>query len=420
MPISLPNWAQHETKDYNGYGDLLENALKGYEMARKPKQIGQEEQYRELINKLTNEQGRKAGIEADYMPREKDMGLKLNQQKYDWNPERWKADIGLKGSQARHYDLANQLTEEFGAREKEADINAKINQSKYAHLMHLTPEERNAGAMIGYENLRTPEGQRLVAALNRIAPEDIGQGNKTTLPEGSRSMAHWPQASVAKEIDRQNAELDKIQTVKVMMSGIEDARKIMKAYPNMYRSLALIMADPDDEKKVTRIIGGLTDQREKTAAIQFRKITQSIVNRNAEALGSRGTNVRYKGLQQEKPSLFNTPQGNEYVLDKLEEEFKPQLEREQPLLDAYGTHSLPRKFNYSKKESPNLVGGENEITNAINRRPEAPGGSVAALSGKISAPTLTGYKTGIDKNGKQVDVDPDDEADFIEDGGRIL
>lgn len=54
MPITLPNWAQHETQDYNGYGNLLENALKGYEMARKPKQIGQEEQYRELANRLTS------------------------------------------------------------------------------------------------------------------------------------------------------------------------------------------------------------------------------------------------------------------------------------------------------------------------------------------------------------------------------
>lgn len=121
MPVNLPNFLQAETQDYNGYGNLLENALKGYEMARKPKQIGQEEQYRELVNRLTGEQGRKAGIEADYMPREKEANIGNTN-----------AQTGLYGAQTRGHDIANAIEQALGMKREQSNIGLHDAQADHA------------------------------------------------------------------------------------------------------------------------------------------------------------------------------------------------------------------------------------------------------------------------------------------------
>jgi len=63
MPITLPNWAQHETKSYGVPENIIKEALEGYKMSRMPKQIQQEERQRDLAARLTNA---KANTEERY------------------------------------------------------------------------------------------------------------------------------------------------------------------------------------------------------------------------------------------------------------------------------------------------------------------------------------------------------------------
>jgi hypothetical protein len=345
MPISLPDFLHAQTSNYGVPDDLLSQAMEGYRQAREPKKIQQEEQQRDLYNRLLGHQGQHAADINEFYPQAQRQEL-----------EQGGLDIESKR-------FSNELQKRFGVSQAEAELALKQAQAKYGHIAHLTQAERNVSAMIGEENLRSPEGRRLVAALEGIPEEELG-GNKTekpNIPSGAKSMAHWPQGAVATEIKRQNEELDRIETAKQVQSGIDDARKILDAYPNMWKSFSLIMANPDDERKMSRIIGALSNEDERTAAIEFGKINAGIVNRGVEKLGSRGTNFRTKLLQKEKADLFNTPQSNHYVYDKLEEELMPQIAREPEILAIYGTHSLPRSLEHHKTSSKNLVGGENEV-----------------------------------------------------------
>ena len=75
MPISPINWLQGEAKGYSTPGDLLENAIAGYKMAREPKRISQEEQQRELNNRLLGHQGTHAEQVNQYYPQLKEQQL---------------------------------------------------------------------------------------------------------------------------------------------------------------------------------------------------------------------------------------------------------------------------------------------------------------------------------------------------------
>lgn len=402
MPYQPVNFLQAEAKPYGPHG-LLESAIEGYKASRMPAQMKREEQRQaELVQKLQHG-NYKAGLENEHLPEKLEDEKILRQIETRYAGPKAESELQKTNLGNRHQEMVNSIMEKYGVDEAEANLALKHAQAeeakskaKYAHTAHLTPQERNVAAMIGYDKLRTPEGQRLVAALNRVPESELSDQSerRAALPEGSKSMAHWPEHAKADEIKAQREELKTIQSAKVLKAGIQDARKILEEYPNMYKSFGLILADPDNEQKFSRLLGGLTDERERSAAIQFRKITQKIVNKNAEALGGRSTNVRYKGLQQEKPSIYNTRQGNEYVFDEIEQEINPTLEREPALRAAYGEYALPPHLNYEHKESANLVGGEQEkerlgkkptIQEALNRnKPKQEGGSNALIEIEVN------------------------------------
>lgn len=70
MPFTPLNFLQAESKPYNDYGDLIQNAIEGYKASRVPKQLAQEEQQRELANVLLGHQGVNEGIKSRHLDTE--------------------------------------------------------------------------------------------------------------------------------------------------------------------------------------------------------------------------------------------------------------------------------------------------------------------------------------------------------------
>jgi hypothetical protein len=155
MPISLPNWAQHETQDYNGYGNLLENALKGYEMARKPKQIAQEEQQRELANILLGHQGTNEGIKSRYLPQE-----------YEANIANTQAHTGLYGAQTRGLDISNAIEQAYGAKKAQASLD--FSKAQTGALNTLTPLQAQELREIIQGRKNTNRGTAVDAQLSEM------------------------------------------------------------------------------------------------------------------------------------------------------------------------------------------------------------------------------------------------------------
>lgn len=417
MPINSPNFLQAETQDYNGYGNLLENALKGYEMARKPKQIGQEEQYRELVNTLTGHQGRKAGIEADYLPREKDMSLALNQQKYDWNPQRWGADIGLKGSQARHYDLANKLTEQYGAQEKEADIEYKKRLAKYGHLQHLTAPEKIAARVLGFDKLDSPEGRRLVAELNGIPateipgdPSYVGSGNNKQIPEGAVPMIGWPAPAKTAEIAEQRKLNTQIQSWKEIDRLLLKADAILQNNPGIGESAASVIENASHDKKgyLKPILKNIPDQKNRSDVEKLDKIYADVALKLESAMPGKGSVFKLNMIQQAKGRSSNANETNLFINQGLRQEGKPYLDFEPKLKAIRGRYSLPFEINdYSIEDNLNKNNPTQELANSLT-------------ADEKSEEPPPGSKKGINMYGEEQYVKPEDIEDFKLLGGRML
>lgn len=185
MPVNLPNWAQFETSDL-GHVNILENALKGYEAARKPYQIRQEEEQRTLANRLLGHQGTEAEIKNKYLPAKSEADIA--------NTE---AQTGLYGSQTRGNQIKNEIEEALGMLRERENIANTRSQTRGHHATanrteQLTPYEVRAKDIenqTAQENLNfLPKDKAIAQALkeNELAQSNLKRENPE-LEEGNQA-----------------------------------------------------------------------------------------------------------------------------------------------------------------------------------------------------------------------------------------
>lgn len=196
MPISLPNWAQHETQDYGGYGSLLENALKGYQMSRMPKQIGQEEQYRELVNRLTGHQATNEGIKSQYLPQE-----------YEANIANTKAHTGLYGAQTRGHEIANAIEQALGMKREQSNIS--LHEAQRAHAQAQAETARLLAPYLVQHKIAQTEKERAKAS-------------QPILSEREKAFARAQGTQSAKAVAENNQQIGAAEDVETSLKELQE------------------------------------------------------------------------------------------------------------------------------------------------------------------------------------------------------
>ena len=161
MPVNLPNFLQADTQR-SPFEGLLESAIEGYKASRLPKQLRQEEEQRDLANRLLGHQGRNFEIQNEYLPRKSEADIGNTEQQ-----------TRLYGSQTRGHDIANLLEETYGAEREKQNINEIL-------------------ANIGLHNEQTRGA--------RINNQTLGEANQLDL-QGKRADIEGKRADIQKAFE---------------------------------------------------------------------------------------------------------------------------------------------------------------------------------------------------------------------------
>lgn len=401
MPINLPNWAQHETKDY-GPGNLLESALEGYKMSRVPAQMKREEQRQaELVQQLQHG-NYKAGLENQYLPHE----LENKQIQSDINtkylgPEK---EAGLRGTNLlnRHQELVNQIAEATGMDAAKADVYLKQQQAKYAHLTHMTPEQRNAQAA-GYEPGSEEYQQIMRGGLGIFEPPKDEKGNPLPVPRYAQSLmgkglnerAHY-ETEMRKNVERG-------EQAKVANHNVDEIIRITKASPKLNRSWSYIAEDPEMINPGTwkKAISGL-NEAEKTQVQILAKLTNEMVLAQDAVQPGKGSDARRQMVAASKPGVGMTDAARLKIAENIKGKNQPFIDYADEAAPWIGSVYIPYQAkNYQKKtEEPSIEAALKEgqtktpeelqkartqqIAEKIAQQENQPGGSKATVPYKIN------------------------------------
>lgn len=386
MPISPINWLQGEAKGYSTPGDLLENAIAGYKMAREPKRISQEEQQRELNNRLLGHQGTHAEQVNQYYPQLKEQQL----EKGGYENELAKLNLGAAPEDIRQRQLANQLSindqelknyiqERFGLDQAEADLLFKRAQakkaeaeSKFAHTSNMTAEQKNALAA-GYIPGSKEYQEIMRGGLGIFEPPKDQQGNPIPVPRHAISLV----GKSAQERGHYETEMRKnVERGEAAKRADVELRKIIditKSNPKLNRSYSYIASDPELLNPGTwqKAIRGLNEQ-EQTQLDLLVKSTNKLVLAQEDTSPGRGSDLRRKLQIASKPGAGMTDAARIGIAESTMKENAPLIAYADEAAPFVGSVYIPyqaKNYKTPEKElTESLSGNNNQKTVAIRNK----------------------------------------------------
>lgn len=178
MPFTPINPAAYNTQKF-AYGDLLKNAMEGYELARKPKQIAQEEKQRDLTARLTEEQGTHAQQQNQYYPQIQENTLTKGGLDIDLA----KFNLANRPKEIEQQELANRLKEDesrLRRKKLEAEISwmGPLNKSRIAKNEQVNSGGASKEARIIWNSYPNSAKENILALGNGlgIRPDVIING----------------------------------------------------------------------------------------------------------------------------------------------------------------------------------------------------------------------------------------------------
>jgi hypothetical protein len=277
-------------------------------------------------------------------------------------------------------------------------------------LSQLTPAQKEALQIHG--SLTSEDAKKYVADRNKLflpTQQQIAQNQaRENEPEFLEITKHLRnavpmnyftpgrQAAAFKEMTN---ELHDIQAAKETKYLINEAKEIMRENPDLYRKAVGIIVNPEkDPNKVDSLLRALIPNEEQlTPFLQLDKLYSDILTKQAQKNGMSRSVYGMRLQARAKAQTKNPDKVNELIFQNILHEIEPKIGREQALLHAMQNNMyLPYTIDYESK-----VGAQ---TNE--------------LPTDISEPTPVGMMKGI-INGKEVNVHPSQEQDFIAAGGKI-
>lgn len=312
MPIQYPNFnfpiqrALMPTPDYSGIVNFIPQALQAY------KQTGEAmlSPYEQRHTKMMNEE-------------------KLRKQAFE-----------------------NALMQEFGAREKRAEIGYKEAQiqdllgglsqnEKTINRLYGegTPQAKQALALaLGTQNVPFPGSMESIIAntdfsgksydeLKSLEKEDIEKEKRGVFSTGQRYSQLGTNERLA-ERKRMDSDLAKADASKGIIREVQELRDLNNKYPNMQKTFSALFLNPDDYGALKQIGSFLVDKPHERAAVElFRKKAQKLANHQSVLMGgTRGaSDARLHAVERTKGSVQNTLESNNAVFDDMIREALPNI-----------------------------------------------------------------------------------------------
>lgn len=278
-------------------------------------------------------------------------------------------------------------------------------------LQTLTPQQKNIITATG--DINSPQAKQMMADMLKSGYEVPGYINPAVSNEGAPEgienavpMAGYDVGARNQARKRMDEELAKIQKNKEILYDIDVAKDIMQQNPDLYRKAVGILFNPDKDQNLSQsLIKAGVSKDDLTAFIALDKVFSDIVNKDAEALGQRGSVYRTRLLQRAKASAKNPDEANEIIFNLLQHRINAENQRESGLLYAK-RHNLDLPYVLQNKTMLDSIGYMNP--QARNIAPK-----------EINSATEMGMMKGIIDD-KEIDVNPEDKEDFIKAGGKIL
>lgn len=319
MAVRYPNFGEIEPTHY---ADLLPELMAGYKRGREPHKIRQEEQARELANRINE-------THAQYLPEQYQTGIEHTKQQ-------------TIGETAR-----NKLQERFGERKeenavKESELRAEKLEDEIAYAKKYNPlladaliDQRNAAA----EKSRNPKQdakqskleQALAAAGVKEGSPEWVQANRVAagLPSGratppnTRPLEDMPVNERLDTVKRMRNVVNSYGKVKQVQFNINEMRTIIDDNPGIAGSLAAAFIDPHDPGVKHLVASAFTKKKDKIAIQKMIKLASDINLQELSSFGNNVTDARQKLIAEGKANPNLEPETIIYVLDKLQKQKEP-------------------------------------------------------------------------------------------------
>lgn len=345
MPLQTFNYAAipPQANDYSGLANLFSNYYKGYEMGQSPQRLGQEQLSRQLQNSLLGENLTAAQTNNQFLPQEKQLGLKNSQEELaKMTFENMLAkQFGEQQQQAKlESERAHAGQQRASAEHQQEQANQLRNQNKWAELAQNLPNNGVPFAVM-------PKNEQLAASKELVAQQKFAHGQ---------------------------VKVNKIA---------QEMRRIIDEHPNLADDFASAIADAGEKPGVFSKIKRMGANKKDLAAFEkFSKLSNDLILQQGESYGKNFTDAKLAILQMAKPNAANTDEANKYLIDKLLHESSPAEDYNKALEEGRKGRYMPQigmEYYRKQPETP-----EQKLGNSLYQ----------SLTAKNTVPV-----TFVDKNG---------------------
>lgn len=358
MAINFTDFTNAKTHQ-SGLRDLLSNVLKGYQLAKMPGQMRQEEEQRDLRNEEGRLRNSLLGYENEYAPQQyeqqaeqRDLANQLsrinvgarpgeidrNRQQDEMKIEMLSNELGVHPEmirlalQQKEAELAKiQGENEYAPNKRaleEAELQAKIanynNPNKNRDRKYTTAEQ-NAIA-IGYKP-ETPAFEQAVRDMVNKKPviSEQEKEKRKDWPSTAIPLEDFDAITRRKIISEQSEIKKRLNSAATEEHDLKVMKSILKRHPQIGDTFSQIFASPVSKDKISEFLKRFQDPELRKDLETFNKIAEDFAIRQLGSLSGRQTNAQLLAIQNAKPSIRNTTEANLAVIRGIEREIKPFL-----------------------------------------------------------------------------------------------
>lgn len=272
-----------------GLADFAQNLQKGMQAGAMPEQLRRQAEKERLANALMQ-------IQQKYLP------------------QIYESDIAFKGAQS---DLAGQEAEAF-----------RRFGGKPTPAMIEVSQVYDPGTPKFNQALALKQG------FAEVRPRPDG------VPEDAIMFSEFESKNAV--LDQQKRMREDVRRSENMMKAydtVNEMQKLVEQHPDMADYFQSIIIDPTDKGfigKTLRFLSSRLVGKDKLAAIEkMQKLSQDLVIKAGEGLGAKNfTDMKARMIDISKPGFTNTAESNQFILEKLKNEFQPWGAYKQDLLNG--------------------------------------------------------------------------------------
>ena len=355
---------------------MLSSILEGYEGFNRPMNMMQEQQQRRLANEQEQ-------IKNQFMPKrleqeQEQMRLAniFNQAREPYAEKLAQNEVGLGQAQLQNMNIGelgkmirdvDNVVKQHGFNSPEAEMARQWfkNKVQRQEADHRTPEQKIADDLSGGD----PEKrQQLLKQMSDVylpgeEEKEAVESFKNEVP-GARPMASMGKGERNEAFKKMQKEQERVNKVREAKNTVDAMRDLQEKYPKLGEAFsnAIKTEDPTKWEQIYRKLpgwfGGL-NQEELTAVQEFRKLSSNLVLHQADIIGGKSTDALRHIISLSKPSATNTAKANEYLFNKLDEEYEPLIMYGNDVDKAMDLNVyIPQNLSKYKKEYQNIKKAE--------------------------------------------------------------